>query len=282
MSFVAIFIAVLLERFFDCSHLRNWNWYTKLQRLVVQKLPGQSPYVLLAGCIVPVFIALAVVDLVIYEMIFGFIHLVFSVIVLLYCFGPRNLWADSFACINALSDNDVSATEEKLKVSFGVTDLRDPKAAGQSLLQKIFMQANARVFAIMFWYSITGFIGVIFYRLVAELIPSAGKEDVDPKLSNAARMIESYMDWPAVRFFTLLFALGGNFSRVFTVWRSNLLLGTDTNDFILTECGNAALNSTHQDKTPAGGVAEKEAVNLIDRSLGIMLVVIFVLVFIIP
>jgi len=53
MSFAALFIALLIERFFDCSHLRNWAWYAKYQRMVAQKLSGQSPYVVLAALAVP-------------------------------------------------------------------------------------------------------------------------------------------------------------------------------------------------------------------------------------
>lgn len=282
MSFVAILVALLLERFFDCSHLRNWSWYAKFKNLVAEKLPGQSPFLVLAACVLPIFIVVGLIKLIIAQIFFGFLILALRVAVLLYCFGPRNLWADTYACIGALSEKDATDTEQKLKNTFGITDLSNPQTLQQGLLKSIFMQANYRVFAIVFWYSILGMVGVVLYRLTVQLIPAPGQEDNHPRLSEAARKAEAYLNWPSVRFFTLLFALGGNFNRVFSVWRSNVLLDVGTNDFILTECGMAALNSTNQEKIAEDGAAEKEALNMLDRSFGIMLVVIWVLVFVIP
>lgn len=282
MSFVAILIALLLERFFDCSHLRQWGWYTQFQTLMTKKLPGQSPYVLMAACVLPVFFAVGILGFLIQDAVFGFVKLGLAVVLLLYGFGPRNLWADIYACANALSDSDAQATEEKLKKNFNVTDLSGPQQTQKQLLNHIFIQSNMRVFAIVFWYSILGLVGVVLYRLIVQLIPESDADAPNAQLASSARLVEGYLNWPAIRFLTFLFALGGNFTRVFAVWRTKVLLGVETNDYLLAECGNAALNTTNQDAIPVDGSAEKETVSLLDRSFGIMLAIIWVMVFVIP
>jgi membrane protein required for beta-lactamase induction len=282
MSFTAIFIALLLERFFDCSHLRNWSWYAKYQRMIMQKLQGQKPYVGLAATVIPIVIAVVILEMIISNVAFGFLKLAFSVFVILYCFGPRNLWADTFACLNALSDGDTGAAIDKLKISFGVLDNVDPPTLHRRLINAIFTQANRRVFALVFWFGIFGLSGVVFYRLISLFVPEAGGDEIDAQLSNSARQVESYLDWPSIRALTFVFALGGNFSRVLACWRAKAMLGPESNDALLSECGMAALTTASQETLPVDGSVEKEEISLLDRSLAIVLVVIAVLVFLIP
>ena len=47
MTFIVILIALLIERFFDWSHLRYWRWYVAYQRIIMQKIPSVSPYLIL-------------------------------------------------------------------------------------------------------------------------------------------------------------------------------------------------------------------------------------------
>ena len=61
MSFIVHLIALLIERFFDWSHLRQWYWYSTYQRVIMKKIPGKTPYVTLAITIIPLLIVVAVV-----------------------------------------------------------------------------------------------------------------------------------------------------------------------------------------------------------------------------
>lgn len=272
MSFIAIFIALLIERFFDCSHLRYWGWYIKYQNVVMSKLTGKSPYMVLAGIVVPILLAILLAGYLVGGMDFGFVKLFFSIVVILYCFGPRNLWADTFVCLNAFSEGDAAIAEEKLKVTFGIAKASDPLVMQRQWVNVIFSEANNRVFAIVIWYAVAGLLGVVLYRLISLAIEEL----------SVARQVKSYLDWPSVRVLSFLFALGGNYNRVFASWRSKVALGPEANEALLAECGMAALNSMSADKTPVDGSAEKEEITLLDRSFTIMLVVIAVLVFLLP
>lgn len=279
MSFTAIFIALLIERFFDCSHLRYWGWYPKLQRFMQQKLAGQSQAILLAATTIPVIIAVILLEWVLDDVGFGFFKLAFSVAIILYCFGPRNLWADTFACLNAITDGDASTAAEQLKKAFGISETEDAQKLHHRFVNAIFIESNRRVFATVFWFSFVGLLGVVFYRLISL---SADDENGSSPTSSVARQIESYLDWPSVRVLGFIFALGGNYHRVFTCWRSKVTRGPDANEALLTECGMAALNTPIQEKLPINGAIEREEISLLDRSLGIILVAIAVLVFLIP
>ena len=284
MSFTAIFIALLLERFivFNATPLRNWNWFGAYQRLITQKVTGQTPYVLLAAVVVPLLLGVVIVDLALSSLIFGFLKLIFSTAVILYCFGPRNLWVDIAICLDAMKEGDVAQLAEKLKMTFGINLDADTQGLHRQLLTRIFTQTNCRVFALVFWFGVAGLAGVIVYRLVTLIAAEPASDDTSAALSTVARQVESYMDWPAIRALTFLFALGGNFNRVFSSWRGKVMLGPETNESLLIDCGMSALNSAAQETIPVDGSAEKEEVTLIDRSLAIMLVILAVLVFLIP
>jgi membrane protein required for beta-lactamase induction len=76
-----------------------------------------------------------------------------------------------------------------------------------------------------------------------------------------------------VRLFTLLFALAGNFSRVFPLWRQDVLTGPKRNSILLSECGVASIDVVEETSLPEEGLMEQAALSLIDRVFMIALVV---------
>lgn len=280
MSFTAIFIALLLERFFDFSHLRQLGWFGLFQRLVSQKLPGQSPYVILAATILPLVLAVVIIQLALDDAIFGFLNLGFSTLVILYCLGPRNLWADIFDTTTSLSSGDAASAKTKLMTDFGISNVTNEQDTHRELVNKFFVAANKRVFAIFFWYGCLGLFGVVLYRFLSAYICVNKEAEATPVVA-AAKQGKAFLDWPAIRTLTFVFALGGNFSRVFGIWCKKIATGVEENEPLLLECGNAALNNVDKEKIATDGSAEREAVALLDRSMIMSLVVVAVMVFLI-
>ncbi len=274
MTFIVTLIALLLERFFDWSHLRRWSWYTNYQRMVMQRSKSLGPYVVLALTIVPLMLATGLIQYALQNVLFGFIELLFQLFILIYCLGQQNLWADTFASINALLQGDVGM--EKLKTSFGITDTNTGEGMHRQLLTNIFIQANRRVFAIVFWFVILGPIGAVLYRTVALSAHESLKQETSPELVLSARSVQAVIDWIPVRLLTVIFALGGHFVKVLSCWRKKTVMGLDANDNLLVECGLAALGDSEENIAQDGSV-EKNAISLLDRAFIITLVIIAIL-----
>lgn len=270
--FIVILIALLVERFFDWSHLRQWDWYTGLERMAAQKLPGASPYLVLGGVIVPSLLVLRILQSLLSRSIFGLGWFLLSLLVVLYCFGPKNLWADAFASISSLTSQGAEKSAETLQSTFNVNTANATESVQQQLTNQIIIAANQRVFAIVFWYLLLGLPGALCYRLANV---SAHNSEM-PDVSKAARQLQDAMDWLSVRALTFIFAIGGNFTRVLTCWRQRLTMGLDGNDIIMTECGLAAITGDNE-KMPEDGALEKSAVSLLDRAFIITLIILFVL-----
>lgn len=292
MSFTAIFIALLLERYviYDMSPLRNWSWLAAYRKVICERMSGQAPHILLAGIVAPLVVGVILIQVLVYSVQYGFINLFYCLAVILYCLGPRNLWADVTTCLTALSEGDAGVLAEKLKQTFGIdkksfdisTGGMDKQALHKQLLTQIFIQTNVRVFGIVFWYGLVGLAGVVAYRLIAIIAAEQGGDETSTAMSTTAKQALGYLDWPAVRALSFLFALGGNFSKVFAAWMSKLMNGPETNETLLLDCGMASLNCVADSTLPEDGSAENEQLGVIDRSLAITMVILAVMVFIIP
>lgn len=275
MSFIVILIALLIERYFDWSHLRQWSWYTALERQVTQRLTGASPYVLLAAVLVPPILLVMLLQYVFSDLIFGFPWFVASLMIVLYCFGPKNLWADAYASINSVTSQPADKASETLRSTFNLNTANPLESIQQQLISQMIISANSRVFAIVFWYFIFGLPGALLYRLSAVSAQYSGV----PAISATALKVQESLDWVSVRVLTFIFAIAGNFTRVLTCWRQRLSMGLDGNNLLITECGFAAITSDGE-KIPEDGTLERSAVSLLDRAFIIVLIISFVLAFI--
>lgn len=274
--FLVVLIALVIERFFDWSHLRQWGWYGACEKFAMQKIPGASPYLVLVGAILPLMAVLAILQYLFADLLYGFPWLVFQLVILLYCLGPKNLWADAFASANSLKKGDAQSAADTLQSTFHITASHHPDGLQRELLSQIYIAANQRIFAVIFWYMVLGLPGALMYRLicVSSVMPST------PEINAAARLVTQILDWVPARILGFLFALGGNFTRVLNCWRKRVLLGLDGNDALLADCGVAAVTDDSE-KIPDDGSAEKHALSLLDRTFIIVLVIILVVDFII-
>ncbi|HLB42429.1 MAG TPA: regulatory signaling modulator protein AmpE [Gammaproteobacteria bacterium] len=272
MTFIVILISLLIERFFDWSHLRYWNVYLAYQNKLLKKFPTLSPYFALAFAMIPLLIIVGLMNLLILDWLYGFVELLFDIVILLFCFGQRNLWADAFACINVLMRGDIQFAEETLKTSFNITDIKHAQSVHQQLISNIFIEANRRVFSVIVWFIIFGPMGAVLYRCMALTADASLRDKVTPELSQSAFFLESILDWLPIRIFTILFALGGHFVQVFACLRYKTWLYFSSNSVLLSQSGIASLG--YHDSLPEDGSAETHAISLLDRVFIIVLVII--------
>jgi len=278
MTFIVILIALLIERFFDWSHLRKWNWYSNYQRAVTKRFTGKSPYFTLAVTIIPLLVAVFIIQILIKHTLFGLVEFLFQLFLFLYCLGPQNLWADTFACINALVQGDIQLAADKLKSSFGVTDAASKQMLHGQLLNHIFIAANRRIFAIVFWFLILGPVGAVLYRAITLSSADFPEQEAVPELIQDARSVEAILAFIPVRILTCVFALGGHFVKVFSCWRKMPFPGWKANETLLVECGSAALGSDDVANIAEDGSVERNAIGLLDRSFVITLVIVAIIV----
>jgi membrane protein required for beta-lactamase induction len=277
MTFIVIFIALLLERFFDWSHLRKWQWYQAYSLTIINQFPSQPPYLLLADILVPLLLAVLLLSWIFSGWLFGVVKFLWMLFILIYCLGPQNLWADTFACINALTHNSAQFAYDKLKMTFGVKEDNSSQVVHKHFFNQIFIEANRRIFAVVFWFLILGPFGAVLYRAISLSAHSQTLSGSAPKVVLCAEKCESVLDWIPVRIFTFVLGLGGHFAKVYPIFRKKALLGSECNDILLSECGAASISNGDGLEMAIDGTAEKNAIHLLDRTFIITLVMILLL-----
>jgi AmpE protein len=272
MAFITILIALVIERFFDWSHIRRWRWFEKNLAWLGKRFSAWPLYMLFALAILPAVLLVALANHLLMGLLYGVLKLVFDLLVLMYCLGPVNFWAEAYTCIGAMQGDDPQAAIERAKTAFGVTVFDNPQVFHRAFTNALFTEANRRVFAVIFWFLLLGPAGALLYRLV-DLCRVFGV-----RLARLAVNLQAVLDWLPVRLFTFFFALGGHFTKVIKHWKHDVLTAPKMNGTLLSECGVAALDILELERIPENGSAEKETIGLLDRVFVITLVILAVVV----
>jgi len=140
---------------------------------------------------------------------FGLAGLVFAVVVLFYCWGPRDLDLDVEA---AASAEDPDARREALQRLLPDDSQPPPRVAEQ-----VFVAALQRWFSVLLWFLLLGPAGALLYRLahVAEASSSLPEAQRD-----AASRLRTVLEWPAAHLMCLALAVVANFDTVLLAWRA--------------------------------------------------------------
>jgi AmpE protein len=274
MTFIITLISLLIERFFDWNHLRQWRWFTRYQAWVgVRFATWSPPLILLISLILPILVV-ALINHLLTGVLFGSLKLIFGVIILVYSFGPTNFWAQFYTCVTAFHKEEPQVAMEKVNALFGITVPQDPQGFHNMFTGALFIEANRRIFAVLFWFLLLGPAGALLYRMT-DLCRVKGIS-----VAPVAAKFQRVLDWLPVRVLTFFFALGGHFTQVMHIWKHSLFSSTAMNDNLLSECGIAALDVIDNRHFPEDGTAEQEALSLLDRTFVIALVFLALIVLI--
>ena len=284
MNALVMLVALLIERFFDLSPMRSLKWYDYYERWCFSRFSGLSPYFLMALLVFPLIVAVLLASYILSHFFYGFLNFVFYLCVMLYCFGPRNWWADMTLCLDALSSGKPSQGISKLRT------LLEPRIINAAPLPErwltaILVSINRRIFSCIIWFGLLGLWGVVAYRLMSHLAElQVGKNDkshaISALLAKWACHIEAYLEWPSVRVLTFIFALTGHFTIVFPLWRRQCATHANHNDALLTECAEAALKE--DDKPFRLETSLSQTVHLLDRSLVVFFIAATIWIFLVP
>lgn len=256
MNLIAIVLSLAVERFLNqVENIRRYNWIKNYYQWIARKLPdGYINGILGTICIIiPPVVAVA--------LLFYFLNVVvgflLSILVLIYCLGPRLLDVEVENYMAALTQQDaqrIAETQARFH-SFGQEE--GSNAPQFSIAEKLFFEANQRMFAVIFWFIVLGPAGALLYRLCIELKKEAQHH------SNKAEFyayVTTYVD--LLNFFpanltALGYALCGSFKHAIDNWRRAFRTNANLevlNAQILMFTGKGAALLYHHDQPVAQDV----------------------------
>lgn len=295
MHLIALLIGLVIERLAtQLFHLRRLRWIDRVidagfrQAGRLSNWPALIPIVALVVLLVLPVLALAVV-FVLGDPLLGFPYLVLGVFVLFFSLGPQDIGEDIDEYCKAMEDGDKEHIQETARAIIEGDVPEDTLERIHRVEEAVCVQANNRLFAVIFWFVLLGPLGAWTYR-VTDLIRRravfvAAREEessgMPERLRDAAIVLHGWLAWIPARLTAIGYAAAGNFDAALGAWRAPTEQESDSaseyNEHLLARVGVGALalgDDSDEDLVTRGVRGATAANRLVFRLLLISAVVI--------
>ncbi|MEQ8207307.1 MAG: regulatory signaling modulator protein AmpE [Woeseia sp.] len=264
MKLIALLIGLMVERLAtQLFHLRELRW---LDRVIdggcaqVERFgswPAIIPVMLLAVLLMLPVVAFTYL---LGDTLFGFPYLLLAVVVLFFSLGPKDIGEEVDDYCSAIESGDAEQVRTTAKALLEKDVPEDSWVRVEKVEEAVFVQANNRLFAVIFWFALLGPVGAWGYR-VTDLIrrravfnanravaPEA-EDDQDAEapqaVAAAATTLHSWLAFVPARLTALGYALAGSFDGALSAWRQAPdqvpASNGEQSEMLLARVGRAAL-----------------------------------------
>jgi AmpE protein len=290
VNFIAILIALVVERLVSLKpHVREPRFLIAYVRGALRVVARREPPAL-AVAIVAALLPGLVVEVtsdVLGAVVHGLVYVLLAALVLFFALGPRDLRREVAEYRAAVASGD-AATAARLAAEILDADAGQRRGPGLgSVGEAVFVQANNRVFGVLFWFALLGPFGALAFRITdlmrREAILRAARADAPPaaqSVRDVCQRLHGVIAFVPARLLALTYGVAGSFEESFAGWRSYLASESDhffdANDRLLVHAGRGALGVAWE---RAGDEAERarSALALADAALAVWLVVLALL-----
>ena len=229
MHLIALLIGLVIERL--ATHLFHWRRLRWLDRIIdagftqasrLGNWPALIPVIALAILLVLPVVAIMIT---LGETLQGFTYLILAIIVLLFSLGPKDIGEEVDEYCKALKAEDEEQIQIAAKAIIEGDVPADARARIARVEEAVCIQANNRLFAVVFWFvvlgAVMGYIGPLAawtYR-VTDLIrrravfTASRTEEPDGnavRIRDAAQFLHGLLAWIPARLTALGYATAGH------------------------------------------------------------------------
>lgn len=219
----------------------------------------------------------------------GLPYLVFALFVLLLSLGPRSLAQDVEDYALALEGSDAQQRAWRAKALTEQDVPADTRAQVRLVEDAVFVQANNRIFGVIFWFMLLGPTGAWLFRVtdlmrrraVFEGGRAVAQTGRMPDYVRAVQRLHGALAWMPARLLAIGYALAGSFEDAVSDWRAYYQNCSEhffeVNDAVLACAGSGALR--HRPLAAEAEAAEsvRSALRLVNRTLYVWLTAIALL-----
>jgi AmpE protein len=231
MNLIALLIGLIIERV--ATHLFHFRRLRWLDRIIdygfevagrFSNWPALIPIFLLAVLLaLPVFI----ITLSLGDALLGFPYLALAIVVLFFSLGPKDIGEDVDEYCTALETDDEELVYNTAKAIVEGDVPSDPVERISVVEAAVCVQANNRLFAVVFWFVLLGPLGAWTYR-VTDLIRRRAVfnatrgvgPDASLHIGDAAVMLHGWLAWIPARLTAIGYAVAGHFDAALQAWKA--------------------------------------------------------------
>jgi len=271
MNFLALLLGLGLERVLTrLLHLREFRWLDPLFDRVFRGLgpagPSQAQLTLLLvalGLAAPVLAG----TLLLAAGSQGLGSFLFGIVVLLFSLGPRDLSQEvEEYCEAARRQNDTELA--RLGRELVECEVSQDRAIRLPVVERaIYLQANNRIFGVVFWFLVLGPAapaGAWLFRVADLMRRRAAFTQPQGAALDAARSLHGLLAWVPARLMVGAFPLTGSFESAAAAWPVGKVPGRrfhERTDKLVADVGQGARGMLPETTAPADGLAEAAVIN---------------------
>lgn len=270
MIFVSILIALVLERvtpqFVD---LRQNQWLREYTQWMVSVLHIErlTAWMALAILISPIMLVIWIAAGMFENALFGLFELAFNVIVIFFCLGPKTLDTQVDQYLDAIEVGDAQQRFNAAEKITGVAPSMDLPAQVVQVCKAIYVEANSRVFAVLFWFLVLGPVAAVVYRMLEQLLKSNYLQSSLNSLRQLIKLVIGWVDWLPARITLFIYMVSGNFEEGLQKYQNGNVVAVD-----MLEQNNELLQGVGFHSIAAHEVSEdSHAIDLVKKSRGLIL-----------
>lgn len=224
MTLIAILTALGLGHFAPgLGDLRRTGWVRNWTAAVARhsdRLPGFDGAAGVVAVLLPPLAAVALLQVLLAGLYYGLAVFIFSVLVLVWAWGPRDLDDDVQAYLAARESGD-TADQRRAAQRIVPGELpAESQAEAETVVAWIYLGALERWFGVVFWFLVLGPLGAVLYRLTQVLARNMPGSELGESFVEAARRLRRLLDWPVCLLMATGLAIVGHFDAVIHAWRA--------------------------------------------------------------
>ncbi len=238
MNLIALLIGLVIERL--ATQIFHWRRMRFMDRIIdagfgyanrFKDWPPVVPVIILALLLaLPVFIVIVALG----DALLGFPYLILAIIVLFFSLGPNDIGEDVSEYCAALEEDDQERLEQTARALVESDVPVDTRECIHAVESAVFVQANNRLYAIIFWFVALGPFGplgawlyrvtdLIRRRAVFTAVRAEEEEVVEStvRIRDAAVTLHGWLAWVPARLTAVGYAIAGHFDEAFAAWRKH-------------------------------------------------------------
>ncbi|MCK4708216.1 MAG: regulatory signaling modulator protein AmpE [Gammaproteobacteria bacterium] len=270
MIFLSILIALVLERVApQLVDLRQNQWLREYSQWMVSVLHIErfAAWMGLAVLIFPIMVVIWIAAGMFENALFGLFELAFDVAILFFCLGPRELDSQVDEYLDAI---EVGDSQQRFNIANKFTQEPPSMELAAQVVQvckAIYVEANKRVFAILFWFIVLGPVAAVVYRVLEQFSKSNYLESSLDSVKQLIKLVVGWIDWLPTRLTLFIYMVSGNFEAGLQKYHDGSVVAVD-----MLEQNNELLQNVGFHSIASHEISnDEQAIDLVKKSRGLIL-----------
>ncbi len=270
MIFLSILIALVVERVApQLVELRLNPWLREYSEWMISVLHIErfAGWMGLAVLVFPVIVVIWIISGMFENAFFGLFELAFNVAVIFFCLGPKELNSQVDKYLDAI---EVGDSQQRFDIARQITREVPSMELSTQVIQvckAIYVEANSRLFAILFWFLVLGPVAVVLYRLLEQLLNSSYLQQSLASVTKLSHLVLGWVDWLPAHITLFVYMVSGNFEEGLQKYRQGSVAAVD-----MYEQNNELLQTVGFHSIASHDVPdENQAIDIVRKSRGLVL-----------